>query len=45
MKEVLKNYTKTIKEIYNEREFSEYSFRYALEELLRDIIKEYDVSR
>ncbi|AEF95815.1 type ISP restriction/modification enzyme [Methanotorris igneus] len=43
MKEILKNYIKTIKEIYNEGEFSEYSFRYALEELLRDIIKEYDV--
>jgi predicted helicase len=43
MKEVLKNYAKTIKDIYNEGEFSEYSFRYALEELLRDIIKEYDV--
>ncbi len=43
MKEILKNYVKTIKEIYNEGEFSEYSFRFALEELLRDIIKEYDV--
>ena len=36
MKAVLKNYAKNVREIYNEGEFSEYSFRYALEELLRN---------
>jgi len=43
MKAVLKNYAKKVREIYNEGEFSEYSFRYALEELLRNVIDDYDV--
>ncbi|ACV24186.1 type ISP restriction/modification enzyme [Methanocaldococcus fervens] len=43
MKRALKNYAKSVKEIYNEGEFSEYSFRYALENLLKNILNGYDV--
>ncbi|ADC69680.1 N-6 DNA methylase [Methanocaldococcus sp. FS406-22] len=43
MKAVLKNYAKEVREIYNEGEFSEYSFRTPLEELLKNILNGCDV--